>query len=129
MLVRISQGALLADLCAHFRRGGFAVEEAGGTTIEVSHPDPLNPELEAQEIELHLSAWRAGHPNAKAEVIARALERRGTITKLDADRATLTMEDGSEMVVTDPEMIYAEVGMTVEVVVTDDGTVTVKWIS
>jgi hypothetical protein len=56
-------------------------------------------------------------------------ERRGTVTKLDADRATLTMDDGSEMVVTDPEAVYAEVGMTVTVVVADDGTVTVGWVS
>jgi hypothetical protein len=39
------------------------------------------------------------------------------------------MEDGSEMVVTAPEMIYAEVGMTVTIVVADDGKVTVRWVS
>ena len=56
-------------------------------------------------------------------------ERRGTLTKLDGDRATLTLEDGTELVVTAPEMIYAEVGMTVKVLVAEDGTVTVRWIS
>jgi hypothetical protein len=33
------------------------------------------------------------------------------------------------VVVFAPEMVYAEIGMTVIVLVADDGTVTVRWVS
>jgi hypothetical protein len=63
-----------------------------------------------------------GHTTFRVE------QRLGTLTKLDCDRATLTLEDGTELVVTAPEMIYAEVGMTVTVSVDTDGTVVVRWL-
>jgi hypothetical protein len=67
MLLRISDAALLTDLCAHFLRSGFEVEEAGGTTIGVSDRDDPSRALELQEIELHLRAWQASHPGVKVE--------------------------------------------------------------
>jgi hypothetical protein len=69
MLVRISDAALLADLCAHFLRSGFAVEEAGGTMIEVFRPDAPDPSQERREVELHLAVWRATNPDVKAELV------------------------------------------------------------
>jgi hypothetical protein len=69
MLVRISDAALLTDLCLHFLRSGFAVEEAGGTMIEVARPDAPNRGQERREVELHLAVWQATHPDVKAELI------------------------------------------------------------
>jgi hypothetical protein len=69
MLLRISDAALLADLCAHFLRADFAVEEAEGTEIRVSQPDARSPELELREIELHLLAWQASHPGVEVKVV------------------------------------------------------------
>jgi hypothetical protein len=68
MLLQISDAALLADLYAHFRRAGFAVEETEGAAIGVSEPDAESPRLELQEIELHLRAWQASHPGVKVEL-------------------------------------------------------------
>jgi hypothetical protein len=68
MLLQISDAALLGDLDAHFRRAGFAVEESEGTAIGVSEPDAQSPKLELQEIELHLRAWQASHPDVKVEL-------------------------------------------------------------
>ena len=67
MLLRISDAILLDDLSAHFLRSGFEVEEAGGTTIGVSDRDDPSPELELEEIELHLRAWQASHPGVNVE--------------------------------------------------------------
>jgi hypothetical protein len=69
MLLQISDADLRADLYAHFRRAGFAVEETKGTAIGVSEPDAPSPELEREEIELHLRAWQTSHPGVKAEVV------------------------------------------------------------
>jgi hypothetical protein len=67
MLLRLSDATLLTDLRAHFLRSGFDVEEAGGTTIGVSDRVDPTPELELQEIELHLRAWQASHPGVKVD--------------------------------------------------------------
>jgi hypothetical protein len=69
MLLRISDETLVTDLSSYFLRSGFDVEETGGTTIGVSEPDDPSPELELQEIELHLRAWRASHPGVKVELV------------------------------------------------------------
>jgi hypothetical protein len=76
---------------------------------------------------LALARGRAGPRGAEGRYIPGIEERRGTLTKLEADRATLTLEDGTEVIVSAPEMVYAEIGMTVIVCVADDGTVTVRW--
>jgi len=68
MLIRISDAALVADLCAHFLRAGFAVEEAGGTMIEVTRPDAPTLGQEQREVELHLAVWRATNPDVKVEL-------------------------------------------------------------
>jgi hypothetical protein len=69
MLLRISETALIADLCAHFLRSGFVAEEAGGTMIEVSRPDAPSGDQERREVELHLAVWRATNPDVKVEVV------------------------------------------------------------
>jgi hypothetical protein len=67
MLLRVSDANLLTDLRAHFLRSGFDVEEAGGKTIGVSDRVDPSPELELEEIELHLRAWQASHPGVKVD--------------------------------------------------------------
>lgn len=69
MLIRLSDAALLADLCAHLLRSGFTVQEAGGTMIEVAQRDVPSPMQERREIELHLRAWHATNPDAKADLL------------------------------------------------------------
>ncbi len=59
MLIRISDPSLVDDLCAHFRRSGFAAEPMGGSVIDVDRPDAPNPEQARREVELHLRIWQA----------------------------------------------------------------------
>jgi hypothetical protein len=64
MYLYVSDPGLVDDLGAHFRRSGFAVEPMGGSMVDVRRPDAPEPEQERREIEVHLSVWRATHPEA-----------------------------------------------------------------
>jgi len=65
-LIRLSDPSYADDLCAHFRRSGFAAKRRGSRTIEVKRPDAPSPEQEIREVELHLSVWRATNPSVIA---------------------------------------------------------------
>jgi hypothetical protein len=67
--VRISDAAFAADLGAHLLRAGFAVEEAGGTMIEVARPDAPSAEQERREVQLQLRVWQATNPGARVDVV------------------------------------------------------------
>ena len=69
MLVRVSDAAFLTGLAIHFRRSGFAIQEAGELMIEVLRPDAPDPGQERREVELHLAVWQATHPGVKAELV------------------------------------------------------------
>jgi hypothetical protein len=71
---------------------------------------------------------RGKQADPRAHTTFRIEQLQGTLTKLDGDCATLILEDGTELVVAAPEMIYAEVGMTVTVGIDTDGTVVVRWL-
>jgi hypothetical protein len=69
MLIRISENAFLADLCAHFFRAGFTVEEAGGTMVRVTRDDAPDADQERREVELHLAVWRVRNPDVVVELV------------------------------------------------------------
>jgi hypothetical protein len=69
MLIRISENSFLADLCAHFFRAGFTVEEADGTMVRVARDDAPNGDQERREVELHLAVWRARNPDVAVELV------------------------------------------------------------
>jgi hypothetical protein len=50
MLIRLSDPSYADDLCAHFRRSGFAAKRRGSRTIEVKRPDAPSPEQEIREV-------------------------------------------------------------------------------
>ena len=54
-------------------------------------------------------------------------ERRGLVKELEGEKATLAMEDGSELVVTAPEVVCAKVGMKVTVIETEHGRPVLRW--
>jgi hypothetical protein len=69
MLIRISENSLLADLCAHFFRAGFTVEEEGGAMVYVTRDDAPDGDQERREVELHLAVWRARNPDITVELV------------------------------------------------------------
>jgi len=68
MLLRVADQALIEDLCAHFRRSGYAAGSVGGGMVEVSQPNARTPAQERTEIELHGRVWEAMHPEAEVEI-------------------------------------------------------------
>jgi hypothetical protein len=54
-------------------------------------------------------------------------QRRGKVTSLDGQEATLLMDDGSTLTLSVPEMIQVEVGMPMLVVDVGDGKPIVRW--
>jgi hypothetical protein len=69
MLIQVSENSFLADLCAHFFRAGFTVEEADGTMVRVTRDDAPDGDQERREVELHLAVWRARNPNVTVELV------------------------------------------------------------
>ena len=69
MFIRISENSFLADLCAHFFRAGFTVEEADGRMVRVARDDAPNGDQERREVELHLAVWRARNPDVAVELV------------------------------------------------------------
>jgi hypothetical protein len=69
MLLRLSEPDLVEDLCANFRRAGFAAQSAGGSMAEVYRPDAPQHEQERREVEIHLRVWQAMRPNAVVEIL------------------------------------------------------------
>lgn len=69
MLLRLSDHALVADLCDHYRRSGFTAEAVGGGVVDVTRLDAPNPEQGDREVLMHLRVWNVIHPDAAAEVL------------------------------------------------------------
>jgi hypothetical protein len=70
MDIRISDSAYLADLCAHFLRAGFTVQEAGEARVRVTRRDAPSRDQERREVELHLAVWRATNPQVAVELLS-----------------------------------------------------------
>ena len=69
MLIRVDDPALVADLCAHFRRAGFSAQSVGSRVLDVERPDAPTDEQACNEIEVHLQVWRAINPGSDAELL------------------------------------------------------------
>jgi hypothetical protein len=69
MRVLIDDPAFLDDLCAHFRRAGFAADPIDEDMVEVDRPDAPTPQQAAAEIRVHLQLWRILNPNQRAELV------------------------------------------------------------
>jgi hypothetical protein len=63
--IRVDPAALRGDLCWHFERAGFDVQELGSDSIAVERPDAPNPTQAWRETDLHLRIWEAMHPEAR----------------------------------------------------------------
>ena len=67
MRIQISDEAYLGDLSAFLERAGYRSERVAANEILVS-PDPTSQRLEVLrlDLDLHLRAWEAAHPEASA---------------------------------------------------------------
>jgi hypothetical protein len=70
MRIRVTSPEVLADVAAHFAGAGFFVRAGGSKadTIEVRRSDAPNPEQGEREVEVHMTVWRAMHPNRRIEL-------------------------------------------------------------
>ena len=66
MVIRIDDHALVDDLCVHFRRSAFEVEDVGGGMIEVRQPSARSDLHERGAIRNHLALWSVLHPGSEA---------------------------------------------------------------
>lgn len=67
MRIRLTDPFLIPELRQHFERSGFITNRLGEDTIEVWRPDAPNEAQGQREAELHLSVWRAMHPDTVAD--------------------------------------------------------------
>ena len=71
MLVLLDDLAYVDDLCAHFRRSGFAAAPAGGLMVELALSGAPSREQEEREIRLHLDLWRVLNPGRRVGEVPR----------------------------------------------------------
>ena len=57
------------DLCAHFRRAGFAADPIDEDLVEVDRLDAPTPDQATAEIRVHLQLWRILYPDQRAELV------------------------------------------------------------
>jgi hypothetical protein len=69
MHIWLDDPTLVDDLCAHYRRSGFAAERVGGGRVEVALADAPSREQERLEVLLHLRVWEAVNPDARGELL------------------------------------------------------------
>jgi hypothetical protein len=69
MLIRVNDGSLVEDLCAHFTRSGFTVESAGGSMIQIDLRGAPSKDQERREIEQHLRVWQASNPAVSVDLV------------------------------------------------------------
>jgi hypothetical protein len=69
MHIRLDDPTLVDDLCAHYRRSGFAAERVDGGRVEVALADAPSREQERLEVLLHLRVWEAVNPDARGELL------------------------------------------------------------
>ena len=81
MLIRVSEPDLVEDLCANFRRAGFAADPAGGSMAEVSRLDAPAPDQEKREVEVLSEGARSiGAPTAHSHLRLSAAETKNRNT-------------------------------------------------
>jgi len=69
VLIRLSDHALVDDLCDHFRRSGFAVEPVSQGMIDATRFDAPDDEQGRREVLMHLRVWRVLNPSVAAQTV------------------------------------------------------------
>jgi hypothetical protein len=69
MLIRLDDPSSVDDLCAHFRRAGFAADLAGGSMVEVDRLDAPSRVQAENEVRVHLQLWRIINPGLGVETV------------------------------------------------------------
>jgi hypothetical protein len=70
MLIRLSNPALVDDLCDHFRRSGFDADPVSDGVIEATRTDAPSHEQGRREVLMHLQVWRVFNPDVAAQSVA-----------------------------------------------------------
>jgi hypothetical protein len=70
MLIRLSDHALVDDLCEHYRRSGFAADPVSHGVVEAIRPDAPSREQGRREVLMHLYVWRVLNPGVEALTVA-----------------------------------------------------------
>jgi hypothetical protein len=69
MLIRLSDHALVDDLCNHYRRSGFAAEPVNSCMVDATRIDARDDEQGRREVLMHLHVWRALNPEVAAQTV------------------------------------------------------------
>ena len=69
MRIRVQEAADLPGLVAFLRELEFVADEIGPNTVEVYRLSSVRHNRVRMELDLHLRAWHAAHPEAKAEFV------------------------------------------------------------
>jgi hypothetical protein len=70
MLIRLSDHALVDELCNHYRRSGFMAEPVSGGVVEATRTDAPTRDQCRREVLIHLHIWRILHPNVATQTVA-----------------------------------------------------------
>jgi len=69
MRIRVHDAADLPDLVSFLEERDCVAEQVAPNTIEVSRLSSVRHNHVRMELDLHLRAWQAAHPDAKAEFV------------------------------------------------------------
>jgi hypothetical protein len=69
MRIRIQEAADLPHLVAFLEERDYVAEQVAPNTIEVSRLSSVRHNHVRMELDLHLRAWHAAHPEAHAEFV------------------------------------------------------------
>ena len=70
MLIRLSDHALVDDLCDHYRRSGFAAEPVSHGVVKATRSDAPTHEQGRREVMLHLHVWKVLNPDVAAQPVS-----------------------------------------------------------
>ena len=69
MKLRVQDGSDLPGLRAFLNEHEYVAEQIGPNTVEVSRLSSTRSDHVHAELEVHLQAWHAAHPEARAELV------------------------------------------------------------
>jgi hypothetical protein len=69
MKIRVHDGSDIPGLRAFLNEHEYVAEQVGPNTVEVSRLSSTRSDRVRAELEFHLQAWHAAHPEARAELV------------------------------------------------------------
>ncbi|MEK6275900.1 MAG: hypothetical protein AABM30_11255 [Actinomycetota bacterium] len=69
MKIRVHEAGDLNSLVAFLKERDYLADEIGPNTIEVSRVSSVRHDFIRLELDLLIEAWRAAHPEGRAELI------------------------------------------------------------